>query len=401
LIPISPEARQKLDEAMALAGRLLGAASPGWQRLEAVCQEYVGAHPAPVEAPRDGQPPDICGVGAPASGPSGEGLGFAAELDAARATVAGAAPAEPEMHWLDALKVQLEVETDRWAVLGPVEPVPATEGTLEEEAEPWRLDAELRRLVAMRARWDELVGHLARLMQGLSLWRHIGFATFGQYCEERLGMAQRTVEQRAWLERRLECLPALRQAMREGRVSYEKARVVARHADEGSEEAWIEVAERSTCIALQREAEVGADAQMSARGDLSLRLPRRVARLLEEAFEAARRVAGRWLAPGECLLRVSEHFVETWGPALKGRATPQRRAVERDAGFCQVPGCSRAAAHAHHLRFRSAGGSDDAENLVALCAAHHLHGVHRGWVRVRGRAPDRLVWELGEAGVAA
>jgi hypothetical protein len=23
--------------------------------------------------------------------------------------------------------------------------------------------------------------------------------------------------------------------------------------------------------------------------------------------------------------------------------------------------------------------------------------VHRGWVRVSGRAPDQLVWELGEA----
>jgi len=60
-----------------------------------------------------------------------------------------------------------------------------------------------------------------------------------------------------------------------------------------------------------------------------------------------------------------------------------------------VPGCSRAAAHAHHVRFRSAGGTDEAGNLVALCAAHHLHGVHAGYLRVRGRAPSSLVWELG------
>src|SRR5207237_10776238 len=36
-----------------------------------------------------------------------------------------------------------------------------------------------------------------------------------------------------------------------------------------------------------------------------------------------------------------------------------------------------------------------ARNLVSLCAAHHLHGVHLGYIRVRGRAPDRLRWELG------
>ena len=98
---------------------------------------------------------------------------------------------------------------------------------------------------------------------------------------------------------------------------------------------------------------------------------------------------------------MAAHFVETWGAVLKARPTPQRRAVERDGGLCQVPGCSRAAAHAHHVRFRSAGGTDEAGNLVALCAAHHLHGVHRGWVRVRGRAPDALVWELGETPAAA
>jgi hypothetical protein len=71
-------------------------------------------------------------------------------------------------------------------------------------------------------------------------------------------------------------------------------------------------------------------------------------------------------------------------------------AALRDRWLCQVPGCSRAAAHAHHIRYRAHGGDDSPENLVALCAAHHLHGVHVGWIRVSGRAPDHLVWELGE-----
>jgi hypothetical protein len=33
---------------------------------------------------------------------------------------------------------------------------------------------------------------------------------------------------------------------------------------------------------------------------------------------------------------------------------------------------------------------------VSLCAGHHLHGIHRGYIRVSGRAPDGLAWELGE-----
>ena len=36
----------------------------------------------------------------------------------------------------------------------------------------------------------------------------------------------------------------------------------------------------------------------------------------------------------------------------------------------------------------SAGGGYDLENLVSLCAAHHLHSVHMGFIRVRGKAPD-------------
>ena len=44
---------------------------------------------------------------------------------------------------------------------------------------------------------------------------------------------------------------------------------------------------------------------------------------------------------------------------------------------------------------RSGRGSDDPENLISLCAAHHLHGIHGGRMRVTGTAPDKLVWEFG------
>jgi hypothetical protein len=51
--------------------------------------------------------------------------------------------------------------------------------------------------------------------------------------------------------------------------------------------------------------------------------------------------------------------------------------------------------HDHHVRFRSAGGSDAPENRVTLCAFHHLRGVHAGRLRCTGRAPDGLRWQLG------
>ncbi len=117
--------------------------------------------------------------------------------------------------------------------------------------------------------------------------------------------------------------------------------------------------------------------------------------LLQAAFRAARTASGRPLSRSECIEAIARHFVDTWKPLVVTRNTVQKRVPARDRGFCQVPGCSRAAVHAHHVLFRSLGGGDEPQNLVSLCAAHHLHGVHMGWIRVRGRAPDELRWQLG------
>jgi hypothetical protein len=47
------------------------------------------------------------------------------------------------------------------------------------------------------------------------------------------------------------------------------------------------------------------------------------------------------------------------------------------------------------VTFRSRGGGDETANLVTLCAFHHLRGVHAGRLRVRGRAPHGLRFDLG------
>jgi 5-methylcytosine-specific restriction endonuclease McrA len=64
--------------------------------------------------------------------------------------------------------------------------------------------------------------------------------------------------------------------------------------------------------------------------------------------------------------------------------------LERDRHLCTVPGCTREAGDAHHVVFRSHGGGDETWNQTGLCPPHHLHGVHRGYLRVTGRAPDGL-----------
>ena len=50
-------------------------------------------------------------------------------------------------------------------------------------------------------------------------------------------------------------------------------------------------------------------------------------------------------------------------------------AGEQDYVGCEI--CHRPANHIHHIKFRSAGGSDEPENLIALCEKHHsrAHGI--------------------------
>jgi 5-methylcytosine-specific restriction endonuclease McrA len=86
-----------------------------------------------------------------------------------------------------------------------------------------------------------------------------------------------------------------------------------------------------------------------------------------------------------------DHVIGVWDR----RVGTGLRIFERDGWRCAVPGCtSRRSLHDHHIVFRSAGGCDDWRNRIALCAWHHLRGVHRGLVRVTGEAPGRLRFEL-------
>jgi len=347
------------QRAFAAAGKIIGATAPAWERLEGILQEFNGA--------------------------------FARNGD----DEAGDALLHAPVPDLEQLKAGLEELTQEWAFFdrGPavVAPVPSE----PVESDPWLLDAELRRLVRLRREWDDVFAHLAMIFRMLGLWRDAGFASFAHCCDELFGMGVRAVEQRIALARRLYALPALRQAMREGRVSYEKARLIAWKATDVTVDDLIRRAERTTCIALRRELDGEETAQMCTRRGMDIRMPRGIRILLETALAAARALARKWIPESECLRMILQHFVDTWEPVLKQRNTLQRRVLARDRGYCQVPICSLAAAQGHHIDYRSAGGSDEPENLVSLCAGHHLHGVHMGYVRVRGKAPDRLHWQLG------
>jgi len=79
------------------------------------------------------------------------------------------------------------------------------------------------------------------------------------------------------------------------------------------------------------------------------------------------------------------------------KAAHNSKVLERDGYKCQVPGCSnRRNIHAHHLKFRSRGGSNSKSNVLCLCASHHLWILHiLHGLKIEGTAPDNLTFTFG------
>ncbi|GAO05497.1 HNH endonuclease signature motif containing protein [Anaeromyxobacter sp. PSR-1] len=356
---LPPEERRVLDEALSLARELEPGASR-IEQLEALAQEYLAEHPGDPDAD-DARP---LGPGFRARGPE----------PARRGAVASLGP-------------------DGWASLPEVPPVAAPDLSLNNVLSAQELDARLRALAECRAGWDRLIGLCGYAVKRSGMHRLSGYGSFREYVEERLGLPARAVEQRVALEARLAASPALEEARRRG-VSYEKLRVLAR-LREPDIAPWIPRALDATCVVLRREVEGEREGQLRARGELVAPLPRGVAVLLAAAIASVRERHGHALSTGTCIAVIAFHFLVTWGDAPGRSPTRSRRIRERDSGWCQVPGCSRHAAHAHHIDFRSHGGGDDPENLVGLCAFHHLRCIHGGYLAVLGRAPGALVWLLG------
>jgi len=86
-------------------------------------------------------------------------------------------------------------------------------------------------------------------------------------------------------------------------------------------------------------------------------------------------------------------FWEVWGRAFDGSGA-YGHIYARDGYRCTNPTCSRRDVTPHHLRFRSRGGGDEAENVTSLCVWCHLEGVHGGRIKAKPPAPD-IDWQLG------
>ncbi|MCK6460602.1 MAG: HNH endonuclease, partial [Planctomycetes bacterium] len=386
VLPMTPEQQDRLDAALALAKEDLGPEAKAWQCMEVIAIEFLSSFAEyDAEGETSGHPMTRGRVpGEPAAPPDAP---------------AAVAPRPMSRHAGRVIARQLEAIAEALEVIRRIEEEVPGDDALA-------LDARAMRLAAARRRYDETLGILARKFRWERGDAILGYS-FDAYCEERLLMRAGTVRQRIWLEGRMRDLPPLREALSSGRIGYAKALVVARRATWEDVGERIARAEQTTCQQLEREAQAEEEREHRAKGTRKLWSPSDAAQTVRDAIAAAQRralaEAGVAIDAGEALAVVADHFAEV----KQAHMTPLRRrmsefrrvALMRKGGLCAVPGCSRAAVHVHHVVFRSRGGKDEPWNGVALCAVHHLHGIHLGYLEVTGRAGERLHWKFatGEA----
>jgi hypothetical protein len=317
-----------------------------------------------------------------------------------------------------------------------VDPDPALESLLLhlDLADAHEIDRRLRLVRSAMQQIDAELGAALRKALEHNVPRRLGFADLRLYAETRLGLCGSKAMALVRLDRQcVQRSQALRKAYREGRVTWLAATTLLPVISRQHEGAWVERAGQVTLRRLEAEVswaldraddaggraeqapppldlDVTADALARCRPEdiqmrahpqtdlesfgrrvdarIGLVVPASVATLLDDAIEGCRHaVEPRWRG----FERILAHAWLTWMASRKEDGS----VYARDSYRCQVPGCrSRGPLHAHHIWFRSKGGPDFAWNLVCVCEEHH-RAIHRGEIRVRGRAPNGLVWELG------
>jgi len=310
-----------------------------------------------------------------------------------------------------------------------------------DEADAFELDRRLRAAIRREQTLDAAIAPLLRIVTSPHYEWERAYWKLPDFAAEALGMSPSKARALLRIERAGDICPELRSSFRTGRLSWAKAQCLLPLLllDIDSVRApdwrrrWVVWAERVTVRRLEADVQralllraghgpafercladparardpipederqlcaQGVDVEATER--LDWRAPREVASLFLAVREAVRgrlrTVKERPISDGEAFSAMLDHAIATW--TLRDPSKPRPDPVfERDGYLCAVPGCSsRMSFHDHHVVFRSHQGSNDLSNLLTLCAFHHQRCLHAGRLRIRGFAPDRLVFELG------
>jgi hypothetical protein len=167
----------------------------------------------------------------------------------------------------------------------------------------------------------------------------------------------------------------------------------------GSLARWLQVGVQTSADGATPLAGTRSPGTGSGAGQVVFRL--RVSRATHAWWRGLAAQARRWLPRGMSWLKfLCMSLWQAWrhlvGSHIGGDVAYGQIYI-RDRFRCTSPVCNRQDVTPHHLQFRSAGGSDEDDNVAAVCTWCHLFGVHGGRIRAVGAARC-IRWELGPPG---
>ncbi|MCC6765106.1 MAG: HNH endonuclease [Deltaproteobacteria bacterium] len=297
-----------------------------------------------------------------------------------------------------------------------------------ESTDPHEIDARLVAALHTLRTVEPRIGRLLRVLVDHHLYRALGFRSLDAYVRERLGLSTRKVWALVRIERGVRRAAPFAAAYEEGRLSWARTLALLPVVDRTTADAWLARANAVTVRRLQDEVAWVLD-RRDLDGPFSSLLPPLVESPLGVQIGACPSASSSVTKIDTGTIEIAESEVRFAGPVsvtalmrdalgiFASAGEPRWRALERlllrvivdweaesphrdpvftrDGWRCTVPGCSsRRNLHDHHVRFRSRGGGNQRSNRTTVCAAHHLHGIHAGIIRVAGTAPDGLRWDL-------
>ena len=389
-----------------------------------------------------------CGAGAGASGPQGNdcanevGCGAGARASGPHVGARGSALGDHQdlrrelgAGW-ELVHQAMEEATGRWSDLPSdlrqvfVDGAPADDSGAHERVIFW---------TGLQGRLDAVRGRLLRIVEESFVPHSLGFAGFGQYVRERMGLSLRDADELVRLDRALERLPVAFSMYASGRLGKRASWLVSRVATCRTDRDWVRFAMTHTLRLLEAVVEaaqlkrdvdiegwkrdggmpphdatfagairacsylkaVGSREDATARMEFLLDPDQQAC--YEETLRRLRRIGGEDRPEWWGLAVMARHFLNCYAdednlasPARLRRMF-HRRIIERDGYTCLAPEClQRGGLEADHVRFRSHGGPTTFENMISLCAADHRFMKHTaGTLTFTGEAPDRLTARMG------
>jgi hypothetical protein len=294
--------------------------------------------------------------------------------------------------------------------------------------EPRDIHEAVVRLKALKVFLDKrraLLGMAYYLIQYHALWSSVpGCNSLEELCVSYLKIGQQTLQRCAHDGLNLFFYPEVKRTIDEGRLSYDQAAFALDHAGGPvSLGRWLELVRRLSRVELARAQDRDVDLLEEYRP--ALEMARDVESIVRKAKDGGMGAAAdQASAIGGTAARIAEHLLAVGATgeievairddANRKTSYPEpeyifapprllaacdyilaqielprlygpRQIVEHDMRICQHPRCRRPTIrlHPHHLERQVDGGSDDKVNLLGLCPACHLRGVHtKNWLRV-------------------